>query len=218
MRPLHAALLALALVLTGCVGGGADHYERALGIERELLRRNPTIGYEHPGYVNVLRELAKVPRGHDDRPAADTLRQRISDGRRIALTETNDHVDHLPRRLRGADKPAPTTAPLANPAARRSLERQAARDVGELTAAQKEKLDITMYSTSWCGYCRQARRFMTSKGYPFVELDVEKDPAAGRDFARITGGRGGVPVIVVNGTVLRGFDSAAIDRAVSAAL
>lgn len=220
-------MLILSFLLAGCGGNSADHYEQALGIERELLRRNPTITYSHPGYVSVLRELAKVPRGHDDRPKADTLTQRISDGRRIALNDKLPQVDHLPRRLEGTQMPRPsagagtsrsTGLPRSAPAARRTLERSAAGALGELTSAQLEQLSITMYSTSWCGYCSKARSFFDSRGIPFVEKDVETDRQGAAEFREIAGGRGGVPVIVVNGKVMRGFSQPAIEAAIVQAI
>jgi thiol-disulfide isomerase/thioredoxin len=33
---------------------------------------------------------------------------------------------------------------------------------------------VTMYSTSWCGYCRKARQVFTQQNIPFRELDIEK--------------------------------------------
>jgi len=219
-------VLLLTFLLAGCASSTADHYEQALGIERELLRRNPTITYSHPRYVSVLRELDRVPRGHADRDRTDTLVQRISDGRRMALNDKLPQVDHLPRRLRGTEAPKPavaagTSRPTGKPpapAARRSLERAAAGALGELTVAQIESLDITMYSTSWCGYCRKARTFFQSRGLPFVEKDVEKDAAGAAEFRDVAGGRGGVPVILVNGKVLRGFSQPAIEAAIAQAV
>jgi glutaredoxin len=227
MRTFQAAVLILVFTLLGCAGSSVDHYEQALGIERELLRRNPTITYSHPGYVSVLRELAKVPRGHDDRPRAGTLTQRISDGRRIALNDKVPQVDHLPRRLRGTEAPRPMPAAGSSrpvglrsttPAARRSLERAAAGALGELTQAQLGQLDITLYTTSWCGYCRKARRYFNDRGIPFVEKDVERDPLGGDEFRRLSRGRGGVPLILVNGQTLRGFSQPALEAAIARAV
>ncbi len=220
-------MLILSFLLVGCASGTADHYEQAIGIERELLRRNPTITYSHPGYVSVLRELDKVPRGHEDRDKADTLTQRISDGRRIALNDKLPQVDHLPNRLEGVEMPRPSAAagssrrtglPPSAPAARRTLDRAAQGALGELTSAQIESLDITMYSTSWCGYCRKARSFFQGRGIPFVEKDVEKDRQGAAEFREISGGRGGVPVIVVNGQVMRGFSQPAVEAAIAQAV
>ena len=215
-----AALLALAL-LAGCgEPDRRDFYERAVAIERELLRSNPEIGYGHPGYVSVLRKLRRVPRSAPERGRAEMFARRISDGRRFAATERYPQIDHLPRRLRGTAAPAPPRpgerATIPNP--RRTLEAAASDTVGELTEAERQQLDITMYSTSWCGYCSEARRWFGQRGWPFTEENIEQDEAAAREHRQVAGSRGGVPVIVVNGQVLRGFNPQQIEAAVRSAL
>lgn len=62
---------------------------------------------------------------------------------------------------------------------------------------------VTLYATDWCGYCKQTRRFLDSKGIPYTEFDIEKDPAARKAYEAL-GGRG-IPLIDVNGTLIRGF-------------
>ncbi|WP_397449661.1 glutaredoxin family protein [Pseudomonas sp. NA-150] len=62
---------------------------------------------------------------------------------------------------------------------------------------------VTLYATDWCGYCKQTRRFLDSKGIPYTEFDIEKS-AEGRKAYEALGGRG-IPMIVVNGTLIRGF-------------
>ncbi|MGS2718436.1 glutaredoxin domain-containing protein [Eionea flava] len=69
---------------------------------------------------------------------------------------------------------------------------------------------VTMYSTSWCGYCKKARKYFQSKGIPFVEYDIEKNASAKRDYDAI-GGRG-VPVIVVGKKRMSGFSQKGFDR------
>ena len=221
--PRSRTLLLTALLLLGSSLGACaservdDHYDRAIAIERELLRRNPETDYSHAGYVSVLRELRQVRRSSSDRSRADALQQRISDGRRIALTESHPQVDHLPSRLVGVEAPAPTRSgqPTAAP---RTQRRRAASSLGELTSAERERLDITLYSTSWCGYCSKARSYFADRGWDYVEKDVEKDPEGAAEFRQIAGGRGGVPVIVINGEVLRGFSQTQIDQAVARAV
>ena len=67
---------------------------------------------------------------------------------------------------------------------------------------------VVLYATDWCGYCKQSRRFLDSKGIPYTEFDIEKD-AAGRKAYEALGGRG-IPLIDVNGTLIRGFSEEAI--------
>ena len=73
--------------------------------------------------------------------------------------------------------------------------------VSEQTRAQAR---VVLYSTDWCGYCKQTKRFLDSKGIPFKEFDIEKDAEARKAYEAL-GGRG-IPLIDVNGTLIRGFD------------
>ena len=78
---------------------------------------------------------------------------------------------------------------------------------------------ITMYSASWCGYCKKARAFLNEQGIPFEEKDVEKTPGASAELAAKaaqagvqTGG--GVPVFVVGDhNIIQGFDPDALLKA-----
>lgn len=68
---------------------------------------------------------------------------------------------------------------------------------------------VTLYSTSWCGWCRKSRGLMQSLGIAFVERDVEADPRAAAEKARLAPGYG-VPVLVRGGEIQRGFNEATI--------
>lgn len=37
---------------------------------------------------------------------------------------------------------------------------------------------ITMYTATWCGDCRAAKRYLAEKGIPFNEIDIEEHPEA----------------------------------------
>lgn len=73
--------------------------------------------------------------------------------------------------------------------------------VSEQTRGQA---NVVLYTTDWCGYCKQTKRFLDSKGIPFKEFDIEKDAEARKAYEAL-GGRG-IPLIDVNGTLIRGFD------------
>lgn len=78
---------------------------------------------------------------------------------------------------------------------------------------------IVLYTTSWCGVCKKARRFMESQGWAFVEKDIEKDPAAKRELEqkarRAQLSLGGVPVIDVGGRLMSGFDQPTLTKLVT---
>ena len=44
-----------------------------------------------------------------------------------------------------------------------------------------------MYGVSWCGDCRAARRFLTSHGVEFTEIDIDRDREASAELVRRVG-------------------------------
>lgn len=69
---------------------------------------------------------------------------------------------------------------------------------------------VVLYAASWCGYCRQARAYLASKGIKYEEIDI--DTASGKSAFAAAGGGGGVPLLVSNGQHLRGFSVQAYER------
>ena len=72
----------------------------------------------------------------------------------------------------------------------------------------RARANVVLYSTEWCGYCKQSRRFLDQKGIPYREFDIEKDAQARKAYEALGGG--GIPFIDVNGTLIRGYDPQAI--------
>ena len=71
------------------------------------------------------------------------------------------------------------------------------------TPAAPEAGTITLFSTTWCGYCKKARAYLQARGTPFQEIDVESS-AQGQSEFRSLGGRG-VPVILVGNQRMDGY-------------
>ena len=59
-------------------------------------------------------------------------------------------------------------------------------------------------------FCDQAREYLTRKGIKFQERDIAQDSGALADLKKL--GYMTTPVIVVDGAVIVGFDSAKIDK------
>ena len=55
---------------------------------------------------------------------------------------------------------------------------------------------LTMYSTTWCGYCRRLKRVLDREGIAYAEVDIELDPAAAELVMRVNGGNRTVPTVV----------------------
>jgi len=67
---------------------------------------------------------------------------------------------------------------------------------------------VILYATSWCGYCEKTRELLTENNIEYHEYDVEKS-AEGREQYDRLGGKG-VPVLLINGEVLKGYDPSRI--------
>jgi glutaredoxin 3 len=66
-------------------------------------------------------------------------------------------------------------------------------------------MNVIVYTTPTCGYCHQAKEFLSRQGVPFVEKNVAADRRAAMEMVQISGQQG-VPVIAVDGQVVVGFD------------
>ena len=64
---------------------------------------------------------------------------------------------------------------------------------------------IKIYTTSWCGPCKMAKRLLSEKELKFEEIDIESKGWTREDLFKLTGGRT-VPQIVINDQSIGGFD------------
>ena len=71
--------------------------------------------------------------------------------------------------------------------------------------------EVTLYSTAWCGYCKKTRAYLQRNDVPFTEYDVEQSDDAMAEIMQLQAY--GVPVVVVGDTVIRGYQLAALARA-----
>ena len=65
--------------------------------------------------------------------------------------------------------------------------------------------DVTIYTTDYCPYCRQAEKFLTDKGVPFKQVDVTNDDAMREKLIELSGGRRTVPQIFIAGEAIGGY-------------
>ena len=55
---------------------------------------------------------------------------------------------------------------------------------------------VTMYTTSWCGYCVRLKKLMQREGIDFAEVNIEEDDQAADLVMRANGGNRTVPTLV----------------------
>jgi mycoredoxin len=62
---------------------------------------------------------------------------------------------------------------------------------------------LTMYTTSWCGYCVRLKRGLEREGIEFDEVNIETDPEAEAFVMQTNHGNATVPTLLLpNGEVL----------------
>ncbi|NUT35670.1 MAG: mycoredoxin [Hamadaea sp.] len=54
---------------------------------------------------------------------------------------------------------------------------------------------LTMYSTSWCGYCHRLKSQLDREGIGYTVVDIEQDPAAADFVMSVNGGNQTVPTV-----------------------
>ena len=64
---------------------------------------------------------------------------------------------------------------------------------------------IKMYTTSWCGPCKMAKKFLAEKGYNFEEVDIEENNISRDVMASMSKGHT-VPQILINDLPIGGFE------------
>ncbi|MFC7487710.1 mycoredoxin [Knoellia sp. CPCC 206453] len=55
---------------------------------------------------------------------------------------------------------------------------------------------VTMYSTTWCGYCRRLRSQLDREGIAYDIVDIERDENAAVYVMQVNGGNQTVPTVV----------------------
>jgi len=76
------------------------------------------------------------------------------------------------------------------------------------------EIQVIMYMTDWCPYCRKAREYLNSLGVTLTEYNVDREKSREEERIRKAGGGSGVPVIDVEGIIIRGFNPDRIKAAV----
>ena len=54
---------------------------------------------------------------------------------------------------------------------------------------------LTMYSTTWCGYCHRLRSQLDREGIGYRIVDIERDNAAAKFVMGVNGGNQTVPTV-----------------------
>ncbi|MBL1088495.1 mycoredoxin [Streptomyces sp. NPDC001739] len=77
---------------------------------------------------------------------------------------------------------------------------------------------VTMYSTTWCGYCRRLKSQMDREGIAYTEINIEQDPESAAFVEKANDGNQTVPtVLFADGTTLTNPSLAQVKQKVGVA-
>ncbi|MCX5331497.1 MULTISPECIES: mycoredoxin [unclassified Streptomyces] len=76
---------------------------------------------------------------------------------------------------------------------------------------------VTMYSTTWCGYCQRLKKQMDREGIAYTEINIEQDPASAVFVEKANGGNQTVPtVLFADGSTLTNPSLAQVKQKIAA--
>lgn len=75
---------------------------------------------------------------------------------------------------------------------------------------------VTMFSTTWCGYCRRLKRQLEEAGIAYREVDLDDDPTHDDRIMAKTGGFRTVPTLEIAGELLVNPSIRQVEEAVGA--
>lgn len=72
---------------------------------------------------------------------------------------------------------------------------------------------VTIYSTSWCAFCKAEKQYFDQQGVKYTDKDIEADSEAYKELMQKSNGNfRGVPVTDIGGELVLGFDRPKIDN------
>ncbi len=89
------------------------------------------------------------------------------------------------------------------------------RTGGGSASAAGNRVEVIIYAADWCGACRMAKQYMDQKGIAYDERNVDQPRWA--EEMRAKAGPGGIPVIDVEGKIMRGFSADRLDQMIAEA-
>jgi len=76
---------------------------------------------------------------------------------------------------------------------------------------------LTMYTTTWCGFCKNLKRQLGKTGVEVNEVDIELDPEAAKFVESVNGGNQTVPTLLfADGSTLCNPSAAQVQKKLAA--
>ena len=133
------------------------------------------------------------------------------------LTHFTDEEERVPERYRAASKVR--ALPLLTvyhgeysrlPGATAAVSPAAPRPSGPGAGAR-----AVVYSAAWCGGCKKTKAWLAEQGVAVEERDIDRDPRALSELVAIAGQNPSIPVTVIGGQAVGGFDPDGLRRALA---
>ncbi len=74
-------------------------------------------------------------------------------------------------------------------------------------------MKVTLFGNSGCGSCEAAKFFLKEKGVDFFYKDIGADENAAEELRKAVPDAAAVPVIIIDGEVIVGFDREKVQKA-----
>jgi len=134
---------------------------------------------------------------------ADTLYKSVGPDGKITYSDKPPSSGNVQKKLTIRNLPS-TQLPAS------ALSKLAQTDKKNATNNAKANAgSVTLYTASWCGYCRQAKAYLASQKINYREVDIETQDGM-VEFSQ-AGGSGGVPLLIAGKESLEGFSPEAYD-------
>jgi glutaredoxin len=161
-----------------------------------------------PGLLSRWLASATASAGGAAREAAgggSVYYQYVDDGGAVHFVASLEEVPAPWRdragRIEVERKPA---TPAPPPAA--AHERPARRPFSDVpTPTARADGEVVVYTTKWCGWCRKTLAWLDQRGVDYVNKDIESDDRYRSELVEKTG-RTSIPVVEIDGELIRGYD------------
>ncbi len=177
---------------------------------------------EGGGLLGWIEEKAAQAKP-DPEPAGNVYYQYVDDSGTVHFVGSLEEVPGEWRDRAGRVEMAARTKPAKKAKASRKAKarKQPTRRVAQRRArpepapvARASFQDVDVYTTSWCGWCRKTLAHLDRRGVDYVNKDIEADDDYRDELIEITG-RTSIPVVVIDGEVIRGYDPRKMDALLS---
>lgn len=75
----------------------------------------------------------------------------------------------------------------------------------------RNSMELKLYSREWCSWCIDAKEYLSTRGYNFIEIDVGEDRQAYEEMKELSD-QTYVPTFVAGDKVLANFDTDQLEK------